>query len=193
MSAALAKAVARVKDDPQFLASIEQIAERYSREHAADISRPTPAQTRQALREFEHLALTLQTWLQNAAPVDSVTRPEQDAALKMGATVSGAPSLTAMLAWCAQAQVSARAAYAAYELKGKMTRYFRSAPRIAAYTLRELYKLHGLQFSGYRKGPTVTLLRAIAVTAGDRSLTVEAAKAHIAEALKPVAEPLNRR
>lgn len=170
-----------IKDSDEFVEHIGNIAERYRREHALDAGAHSGA-LRQSLKLFRKHAQALSDWLDRAC---TATRPgvDADALSSMAGALDRTPGEMRaggkeVLDWLRQAQLAAeRSASAAKSLSRKPQR---NAPRIAAEGLRATFEHHQLSLStaGSKERPSfvVTLLCAIAKSAGDATLTSSEAK-----------------
>jgi hypothetical protein len=178
ISSTLERAARGVRDSDEFVGHIGSIAERYRREHALETG-PRGKDVRRALKVFRKHATGLAGWFEQAQTKQSSL--EYEALAKIGAVMHSAPNQTlassaSILSWLEQAERAAQVAEAQLSKKSAL-----NASRISIEALRATFEHHGLKWSTQLTKTTtsdaISLLCAIAKSAGDVSMTPQQARA----------------
>jgi hypothetical protein len=179
ISSVLEKAARAVRDSDEFVGHIGSIAARYRREHALETG-PRGRDVRRTVKTFRKHATALTQWFGQAQARQ--TSLEYEALEKIGAVMHSAPNQTlassaTILAWLEQANQAASAA----EMQLSSKQSVSHAPRIALDALRATFEHHGIKWSTQvtktRTSDAVSMLCAIAKSAGDSSMTPQQARA----------------
>jgi hypothetical protein len=184
----LERAARAVKDSDEFVQHVAGIADRYRREIALEEGL-RDAELRRALKSFRKHAQALVEWLGPASRAKK-TAVETRAFSAMLPALNRAPlraEVQDVLNWLVQADAAAEGCLSQHRSAAAQQEPS-VASRIAAEGLRATFEHHQLSVStaGSKQNPSpaVTLLCAIAKSAGDSTLTPEAAKRVIVESGK---------
>jgi len=167
-----------IKDTDEFVEHVANIAARYRREHALDGASRNRAQ-RKSLRDFHKHAAALAAWLRQAHKATA----EHDALSKIGAILYGVPGLAlaesaSVLTWLTRAEQASARCMA--DAKTSSRKPQATAPRIAAEALRATFEHHKIKWSTaltrQKQSDAIRALCAIAKSAGDGALSLEAAR-----------------
>jgi hypothetical protein len=168
-----------IKADPAFLTDLDQVVETYRFWHEHDCG-PKAAASRAALRKFDKLTDELCEWLASALGTDET--PERLAARKINAA-----SLERRLPAFERIESARYALLELSTLRDRAAQFLtadkspKAAPRMAASYLWTLLPHYNVKVTMYENSAAVRLLVAIARDAGDRTLTLQAAKKFLRE------------
>jgi hypothetical protein len=176
ISKLLERTARAIKDSDEFVEHVGNVAERYRREHELDAGLRSSAM-RQSLKQFRKHAQALAHWLEGACVA---RRPgvESEALVALAGALDRAPSELRsrgkdVLEWLSEAEAAAGRCLSDPKRLPRKTQG--NASRIAAEGLRATFEHHDLKVStvGSKERPSsvVSLLCAIAKSAGDASLT----------------------
>jgi len=174
----VATAARAILDADDFVTECRAIVERYRKEHEFDVGRPSVADTRRALQQFSRHVDALVTWCERASRVEvNPSRPEQAALLLINALLRARRRQENLDAALAELVVVAAVVP---EADRSIVRHYKTAAMVAADWLQETFKTRGLESP--TSALTAELLHAIALAAGNSSMTLGAAKRALVQA-----------